>query len=309
MNIKEMKYSSSIGKMVKNADLLKKISEEKKFIPQTIQLIPTEVCNLNCSFCSLKNKQQTQLSLEQIKKILDDFKSLGAKAVEITGGGEPTLHPQINEIINYAYDNGFKIGMISNGTMVNKKINYDNLKKLTWLRISLNCLDQVPSINLDIPNNVSLGFSYVWNEKGTPELLKRINDMAEKHNVKFVRIVPNCLSISEIKKARKEIPNLIKDYPRFFFQSKDYQKPFRCWFGLLKPYVYSDGFVYRCSACALIEQKMPEKFRMCKIEDIKSFWAEHPMPFDTKSCGECFFKEQNDLIEALLTKFEHSEFL
>ena len=83
----------------------------------------------------------------KIKKILDDFKFLGAKSVEITGGGEPMLYrdretnEDINSIIEYAYKLGYEIGMITNTGKLNK-LKKENFSKLKWLRISLIKLDE-----------------------------------------------------------------------------------------------------------------------------------------------------------------------
>jgi MoaA/NifB/PqqE/SkfB family radical SAM enzyme len=56
------------------------------------------------------------------------------ESVCIAGGGEPTLHPHLNKLIEVLNANEIKIGMVSNGTMIDQ---YD-LGELIWLGISVN---------------------------------------------------------------------------------------------------------------------------------------------------------------------------
>src|SRR3990167_9053877 len=91
------------------------------------------------------------------------------RTVEITGGGNPILYPQINELITYLVNEGLEVGLITNNPL--DRITQKNLDKLTWLRISLAYLDKE---NFFKPNNAKpiniptikgdLGFSYVWNQ-------------------------------------------------------------------------------------------------------------------------------------------------
>lgn len=61
----------------------------------------TNNCNLNCRICNIwKEKNKTDLSLAQIKKVLDSLP--GPLAIALTGG-EPLLNPQINQIYKYLF--------------------------------------------------------------------------------------------------------------------------------------------------------------------------------------------------------------
>jgi len=52
--------------------------------------------------CSVDNRNGDTLSIEQVKTTLDEFKKLGAKTVEFTGGGDPTMYKHINEVLGYS---------------------------------------------------------------------------------------------------------------------------------------------------------------------------------------------------------------
>jgi MoaA/NifB/PqqE/SkfB family radical SAM enzyme len=80
--------------------------------PIWVQIDLTNMCNNNCIGCwcnsplleekrmSAFAKKQT-LSFDVIKKLIDDLKDIGTERVFLCGGGEPTLHPDIKEIIVY----------------------------------------------------------------------------------------------------------------------------------------------------------------------------------------------------------------
>jgi MoaA/NifB/PqqE/SkfB family radical SAM enzyme len=71
---------------------------------------------------------------EKAKEILDDCAMLGVGAIEFTGGGEPTVHPDCVDIIGHAQALGMETGLVTNGVRLRDHEVYRNLD---WLRISL----------------------------------------------------------------------------------------------------------------------------------------------------------------------------
>lgn len=307
---KEQLYTSTQTKLLHNLDRLQEM-QQGIFKPISIQLAPSARCNLNCVMCSVaKRDKSEELSLDQCKQVLVDFKQLGAQTVENSGGGDCTMYPYINELIELEYYLGYEIGLITNGIKLSN-ITYNNLEKLTWLRISLNCLDYVDDIEINIPNNVVLGLSYVITDLSNENKLDKIATYADKYNAKYVRVVPNCLSIEDINKSTDMILPYLEKYPKFFFQQKKYTVPKKCYIGLIKPFINTDGFVYHCSSTPLIDRKFNSRFRMCAVQDIKRYWEATPEAFNTCNCqeGKCFFAEHNDLIEQVISPCEHFKFV
>ncbi len=78
------------------------------------------LCNLACQHClvsaSPTNRTHEFLSLEQVREGLDDGASLGAKEYYFTGG-EPFLHPQMEEMIELALDFG-PVTVLTNGLLL-----------------------------------------------------------------------------------------------------------------------------------------------------------------------------------------------
>ena len=96
---------------------------------------PTGACNLNCEYCSVsKRKKHEQLSVETIESYIKSLIPRGLKAVIFTGGGEPTIHPDWNKIVNRLRLYNLKFGLITNGIDLWKR----NLEMFDWIRISVN---------------------------------------------------------------------------------------------------------------------------------------------------------------------------
>lgn len=89
-------------------------------IISTIEINPTELCNLKCSFCPRSTfypNQNLNMSFEiaeKIKQHIDDLNYTGK--VSITGRGEPTLHPKFKEYSNIFIKNKkYKLKINTNG--------------------------------------------------------------------------------------------------------------------------------------------------------------------------------------------------
>ena len=114
--------------------------------PITVKIDLTNVCNHDCPGCidaELIANDNNELNLDLLKDLLVDMKSLGVKAINYTGGGEPTAHKEFADVIRYTADLGFDIGLICNGSLFHKKTipMEELLEKFTWIRISLDAYD------------------------------------------------------------------------------------------------------------------------------------------------------------------------
>jgi len=83
----------------------------------------TDACDLNCNFCYANSGKPNFLSIEKIDKMLDLFldSEFGNAEILQISGGEPTMHPQIIEIIKLAREKGVKYILLNtNGLRVAK---------------------------------------------------------------------------------------------------------------------------------------------------------------------------------------------
>jgi len=75
----------------------------------------TTQCNCKCVMCDIHKKPPTSISLEDAMKVLD-FLSENKFLIVYFTGGEPTLHPNVVEIVEYADKLGLVTAMTTNGT-------------------------------------------------------------------------------------------------------------------------------------------------------------------------------------------------
>ena len=90
----------------------------------TLQVEPTNVCNLNCKICMRHGIERPNgfLSLDNFKKILD---SGNFRYVGLHGWGEPLLNKQLFDMVKYAESKGVSTNLTTNGTLVQENI--DNI--------------------------------------------------------------------------------------------------------------------------------------------------------------------------------------
>jgi radical SAM protein with 4Fe4S-binding SPASM domain len=106
------------------------------------QLELTYRCNLHCVHCYTDpyNSREffpKELSLEEIKRILDEMADLGILYLNLTGG-EIFTHPHFFEIYDCAYRKGFLLMLYTNGTIFTQAI-IDRLKQAPPFSIDISC--------------------------------------------------------------------------------------------------------------------------------------------------------------------------
>jgi len=102
--------------------------------PLYLILEPVSACNLRCPFCwqidekFTSSKQMGMMKLELFKKIIDEAVDSGTEAITLTCRGEPTLHPQIGEMLEYCSGKFIEFKMNTNATKLNEKLIHQILK-------------------------------------------------------------------------------------------------------------------------------------------------------------------------------------
>ena len=82
-------------------------------------------CNLRCRHCWIspgysKDIHGNFIKTEYVEKAINEAKPLGLNFVKLTGG-EPTLHPQIREIVLLINQLGIRFAMETNGTLIDSE--------------------------------------------------------------------------------------------------------------------------------------------------------------------------------------------
>lgn len=111
---------------------------------QAASLRVTMACNLRCKQCYAiaGKKLNDELSLLEIKRLIDQLKELGTIRIFFTGG-EPFTRPDILEILRYTDQNGFAIYISTNGTLITRETVKDlkSLKHLRTFQVSIDGLE------------------------------------------------------------------------------------------------------------------------------------------------------------------------
>lgn len=94
-----------------------------EFLPLIISWNITMKCNLKCPHCYISSSPRalpSELSTEEAKALIDQISEI-SRPLLILSGGEPLLRQDIFEIIRYSKEKGFKIGLGSNGTLIDEE--------------------------------------------------------------------------------------------------------------------------------------------------------------------------------------------
>lgn len=247
----EAPYSLSKGLFF--VDKLKTLQEGKPIAPTNMQVDLEAYCNDNCEFCSYRAEEshnaKAMLGLIEGNKlkIIDDFKPIGKPtkssslplyfAVELpkqlheaeipsvtfTGGGESTIWPAYDKLIDECVKYKIEIGLITNAsTLTDHRIEM-MAKHYKWVRLSMDAA--TPQTHKAIhrtPNN-----DFERRIKGIKKLVELRKEFGRTPNkideglTVGVNFVITDTNILEIIDACKLYSSLGLDYIRFSFMYID----------------------------------------------------------------------------------------
>lgn len=99
-----------------------KLVTPEAIVPNIVYLSVTNRCNLHCQYCFANaGGEQSVLSLDQWKHIINEIASFGVRAVCFTGG-EPFLQRDTISLMEFARASGLGVRVITNGVLVNPEL-------------------------------------------------------------------------------------------------------------------------------------------------------------------------------------------
>ncbi len=105
--------------------------------PILAHIIPMRRCNLSCAYCNEYDDFSKPVPLAEMFQRIDKLAALGTTIITISGG-EPLLHPELDEIIHRIRLHGMIAGLITNGYLLTaERIQRLNRAGLEHLQISI----------------------------------------------------------------------------------------------------------------------------------------------------------------------------
>jgi len=120
------------------ADRIEEIVKGNMPAPVVLHIYPTNTCSNNCAFCIMKDERSRykgHLQKHTLFKTLDDAQKYDIKLIHLSGGGEPLLHPDINEYLQRSKRYPARIALSTNGQFLRP----EHCENIHHIRISLNC--------------------------------------------------------------------------------------------------------------------------------------------------------------------------
>jgi radical SAM protein with 4Fe4S-binding SPASM domain len=98
--------------------------KSERFVPLVMSWNVTRECNMKCSHCYInatEKKLTHELTTTEGKNLIDQICKV-SKPLLILSGGEPMLRPDIYELIQYGTSKGLKMGLGSNGSLIDDTV-------------------------------------------------------------------------------------------------------------------------------------------------------------------------------------------
>jgi MoaA/NifB/PqqE/SkfB family radical SAM enzyme len=240
--------------------------------PIDVHLIPIRRCNLSCAYCNEYDDFSKPVPVAELQRRVHRLADLGTTIITISGG-EPLLHPDLDEVIRTIRSRGMIAGLITNGYLLvpdrikrlnragldHLQISIDNVapddvskKSLKVLDQKLRLLAQYAEFHVNI--NSVLG-SAVRNPEDAITVARRARELGFSTTVGIIhdhsgQLLP--LSPQQ-QKIFDEVAAMSKrSYSRFYeiFQrniAQGRENSWRCRAGSRYLYVCENGLVHYCS--------------------------------------------------------------
>src|ERR1700730_7211497 len=109
-------WMSKIGRKIREVRMFARAMRSDSH-PILAQIVPIRRCNLDCAYCNEYDKVSAPVALDAMLRRIDLLADLGTTIITLSGG-EPTLHPQLDDIIRRIRERGAIATLITNGYLL-----------------------------------------------------------------------------------------------------------------------------------------------------------------------------------------------
>lgn len=371
----EIEYTTN--KAVYHTDKIFQLQQGKMIAPTEIQVDPEAFCNDNCSFCSYRKEDgynnemlkilnatpgkeyhdnkptgkpsiQSRIPDETLLRIPEMMVEAGIQAIEVTGGGEPTMHPKFDEFIELLGKADREIGLVTNGSLL-----YDEridliVKNCLWVRISMDSarpethkkIHRTPGYSFEKrmeaikkiahlkDDSLTLGISFIITPENLSEIAEASHLFANIKGINHLRFSwmydmqgSAGLTPDQIVDTKQNLDSLKEEYDRDdfkIFYEKDrietYTAPNKfdnCYFQKFVWAIGADANVYPCC----IMKYHPEyangniaKNTLKELIEDTNTLAKQN-GVEPSKCFPCWLRHRNSQIESAVEKPKHHNFI
>src|SRR5687767_6285361 len=130
------KKATHLKRRIRHAQMIARGLKSRRH-PIEAQIIPIRRCNLSCTYCNEFDSSSSPVATQEMIHRVDLLAALGTATITISGG-EPLLHPELDEIIKSIRNRGMIAGLITNGYLLTPdRIKRLNQTGLDHLQISI----------------------------------------------------------------------------------------------------------------------------------------------------------------------------
>lgn len=276
-----------------------------------LELHPSTKCNHRCIWCRYWGMSKgSNLSIDYMKDLLVKYPKV--KGVRISGGGEPLMNPATEEAIKFFGEKGIKIGLETNGALLND-INIQTIGKYCqYCRISLDAAtketykyvhgkDDFDSVienirklsRSDIPE---IGVSYLVTKDNVDEI-RRISDLQMPIN--YIHFKPLIGGLAErIKTLAVGQIHLLQE--KIYYDAK-YDR-------ILKDYYFNKNI--KCKITNIIRVIGGDgKEYVCCEHAYEPDFEVRVWDGSTEKCKQCRYNPYNEILDMLYRNTFTKEFL
>ena len=124
-------------KLLNHLDRLNNWKKGRIVFPILVDFNLTNRCNNKCPLCTSQKKDNTTITLQDAKNIILQLAEIDVKAIGYGGGGEPTCHPKLEEIMRFTKKNCVEVALCTNGYRLSEGVMDAVIDCCSWARISL----------------------------------------------------------------------------------------------------------------------------------------------------------------------------
>lgn len=342
-------YSQS--KPVYWMDRLQMLRSGLKPAPVHVQMVLSDLCNQDCGFCAYRMSAGLSNELfpqgkrknpnrmipgEKAREIIDDCADLGVKAIQFTGGGEPTVHPEHLELFARAQVHGMSTALVTNAMTLDAS--HPAVRAMSWVRVSVDAgtaetyartrrvsarhwstvWKNVERLSGSCDGTIGVGF--VVTKENFREL-PLAAELAHKAGAANIRVgaVFSAEGVGYYGDALPEIRAVLKESRERFgdFFADVFERRIddleagsptdaACGYQHLTTYIGGDLGVYRCCNTAYTRSGKVADLHEMRFADLYNKPTEE---FDARGCRFCQFRGQNEVIAATQRMSVHAEFV